>query len=344
MTYGLSRIESEPWDLTSKRTNEALLIFMVLGVRAMAVESRIVARRTRPMQSHPGGNPARQPSLGLELGWQQTGSTLGRGLVIAAIVVFNLFIGACANSSQADTASTLRSSTTTSTGARTTTTTPSTTTRSVREVPTGLATDEIGVIGHSSVGTFIKGYRQASDLDLLTATRHGGLDVATWGDPANPGHDAAWSKVIADEPDGGYRAFWVMPGFYEYVATESERQAWADHIHSQIISLFQPVEYVWWSPMTTYFATNPGDGDAQDLVDLVPWPSEWPEAPTIGPRQSIDMMIYALDSGYADDYGPWINLTEALTDEDRRHPSEPPAPEPTGQSHGGDLLIAFFDG
>lgn len=209
--------------------------------------------------------------------------------------------------------------------------------------PTGLLADEIGVVGHSNVSTFVEAYQIVSSRDLLTLLNQGGADALVWGDPTDPNHDGAWDSLVTGEPVGGYRAIWVMLGFLDnYSQSEAVRQGWGTHVKAQIDSLFPTVEWIWWSPMNTYADPDPGDGDAEDLVGFT-LPAPFSGANHTGPQQSIDLMFYAYDQGYADDYGPWINLTDALTDTDNRHPTEPPATEPTGATYGGEILATFFD-
>lgn len=215
--------------------------------------------------------------------------------------------------------------------------------------PTGLVANEIGVIGHSNVGTFIDYYRTISSRDLLPPINHGSYDIQSWGDPNHEDYAAAWAKVDDDMPVGGFRAFWLMLGFRAAFSNENVTRGWTDHIAGRLASDY-PVEWVWWSPMNTYFATNPGDGDAASLVTLDPWGTNpqglttW-KASDAESRFSWNNTKYAIAQGYADDYGPWINLTDAETDDtDDRHPTEAPGdPIPNGQSHGGDALKAFFD-
>lgn len=223
-----------------------------------------------------------------------------------------------------------------------------------RTVPANLLTDEIGVMGHSSVGTIVDWYRTISTSDLLTNISHGGTDAKVWGDPAAPGYAAAWAKLDDDQPVGGFRAFWIMLGFLEnYSENQAQREAWADHIYTRLMTDFPTIRYIWWSPMTTQFSTSGIDGDAEDLVALDRWGAnptsldEWVGAALIvSAEQSWELTAYAYEQGYADDYGPWINLTEDITDPDNRHPSEAAGgdPAPNGQTHGGDILLAFFEG
>lgn len=228
--------------------------------------------------------------------------------------------------------------------------------RVARAVPTGLVLNEIGVLGHSSVGTFVDWYRLLSSADLLTQISHGGIHARVWGDPADPGYAAAWAKLDDDQPVGGYRAFWVMLGFLDsYTETQAEREAWIDHIAGRLLTDFPTIEYTWWSPMTSMFDDDAIglDGDAEDLVALDPWganPSSltvWSGAGLVqSVEQSWEATVYALANGYADDYGPWVNLHQSITDADGRHPSEAAGgdPPPNGQTHGGDILLAFFEG
>lgn len=212
-------------------------------------------------------------------------------------------------------------------------------------MPTDLVTNEIGVMGHSNVGTFIDYYRTNSTRDLLTPINHGSYDIESWGNPAHVDYAAAWAKLDDDMPVGGYRAFWVMLGFRNTMTDETQNQGWADHIAGRLATDY-PVEYTWWSPMNTYFATNPGDGDAVDLLTFDPWVTNpsglttW-KADDVESEMSWNNTKYAIAQGYADDYGPWINLTDAQTDVDNRHPTE--GTPPTGQSHGGEVIAAFFD-
>lgn len=222
----------------------------------------------------------------------------------------------------------------------------------IRTPPTGLATDEIGVIGHSNVGSFVSYYRTISSNDWLVMGPQGGLDAVVWGDPTDPGHDAAWDKIADEEPVGGYRAIWVMLGYlaaYDGVYDQTDFEAWVDHILAKIASDYPTVEYVWWSPMNTYFTADHGDGDAFDLIALDPWGTN-PQGVTVhGSNREVsewswNATEYAVTAG-ADDYGPWINLTAENTAADGRHPSESPDdPAPNGQTHGGDILLAFFEG
>lgn len=214
--------------------------------------------------------------------------------------------------------------------------------------PTGLTVDQIGVIGHSNVSIFVTGYRLISSKDLIPLLNQGGADAEAWGDPASPSYAAAWNSLANGEPVGGYRALWVMLGFKVAHTNEAINQGWADHVASRIASDYPSLEWVWWSPMNTYFTTNPGDGDAANLVALDPWNTN-PQSLTTWKANdneskfSWNNVVYAQAQGYFDDYGPWINLTDALTDTDNRHPTEPPTAEPTGQTHGGAVLLAFFD-
>lgn len=218
--------------------------------------------------------------------------------------------------------------------------------------PANLVLNEIGVIGFSALSTFVEYYRLLSPTDLIPLYSHGGLTAEVWGDPTNPQYAGAWATLDNDEPVGGFRAFWVCLGFLEtYTETQAEREAWADHIFSRLMTDFPTIQYIWWSPMHTEFSINPGDGDSEDLITHDPWGTnpgglvEWSGAGLIiGPEQSWQLTQYAYDQGYADDYGPWINLTAAETDPDGRHPSEAPAdPVPNGTSHGGDIIYAFFE-
>lgn len=135
----------------------------------------------------------------------------------------------------------------------------------------------------------------------------------------------------------------VFLGFLDnYSETGVQQQAWATHIRDQIDTLFPTVEWIWWAPMGTYFATDPGDGDGQTLVDIVNdtgWPAVFAGAPTVGPLEAYDLMVYAVANDLADDYGPWINLTDALCGVDNRHPTDP-----DGEIYGGQILKDFFDG
>lgn len=219
-------------------------------------------------------------------------------------------------------------------------------------VPSGLVVHEIGAMGHSNVGTYIQHYRTLSSRDLIPLINHGSADARVWGEPTDPGYAAAWAKIDDDEPVGGFRAFWVMLGFLNnYSETPTQQQAWATHIFDRLMVDHPTIEWIWWSPMNTYFETNPGDGDAFDLVAIDRWGAnpqaldEWVGAvPIIGSEQSWLLCEYAVAQGYADDYGPWINLTEDITDVDGRHPTQEPGdPEPNGQTHGGEILRDFFD-
>jgi hypothetical protein len=212
--------------------------------------------------------------------------------------------------------------------------------------PAGLATDEILVIGHSNVATFIAWYRTLSSRDLLPAIVQGGITVKVWGDPLNGSHESAWASLAVDEPVGGYRAAWLMLGFQaSFTETEAEMQAWIDTIITRLHADFPGLEYVWYSPMNTYFATNPGDGDSADLVAFDPWGTNpsgltaWTD--DAESEMAWNMTLYAQSQAYFDDFGPWINLTDAQTDVDERHPTEGAN---SGQSHGGEILLAFFDG
>lgn len=213
--------------------------------------------------------------------------------------------------------------------------------------PTGLVVNEIGVMGHSNTGTFIDGYRSISSRDLLPPINHGSYDAETWGDPANGSYTAAWNKLDDDEPVGGFRAFWVMLGFRNTNTNLVTNHGWVDHIGGRLHTDFPDLEWVWWSPMNTYFATNPGDGDAASLIALDPWDtnpqslSTWRGIGDMDSEMSFESAQYAVAQGYANQLGPWINLTDALTDTDDRHPTE--TSPPNGQTHGADILKAFFD-
>ncbi len=244
-----------------------------------------------------------------------------------------------------DAADEVTTSSTTTTTAVTTTASPTATT-STRAVPS-LPADEIAVIGHSNSSSMVDAYRAMSSQDRVVAVNQGGQHARVWGDPTEEDFENAWSNVERAEPVGGYKAVWVFLGFagsWEGVYDATDFEAWADEVYDQITTRFPTVEFIWWSPMNTYFATDPGDGDAADLVALDPWgtnPSSlttWKDS-DIDSRFSWETTEYAIAQGYADDYGPWVNLTAALTDRDRRHPSDP-----EGEEHGGNVLLEFFDG
>lgn len=210
-----------------------------------------------------------------------------------------------------------------------------------------LSTDEIAVIGHSNSTTFVTYYRADSTRDLLASLRQGGQAANEWGDPLHPRFDDHWTELESEEPPGGYRAVWVFLGYmpsWQGTYATTDFQSWAGEIYDQVSTRFPAVECIWWSPMNTYFSTNPGDGDAADLIALDPWgtnPSSlatW-KTTDIASEWSWEITRYAIAQGYADDYGPWINLVEALSDDDERHPSEP-----EGAEHGANVLLRFFEG
>lgn len=222
-----------------------------------------------------------------------------------------------------------------------------------RSVPPALTTDEIGVIGYSNTDIFIQYYRTMSTADLLTTINHGGIDIETWGDPADPDYAAAWTKLFNEEPPGGYRGFLVMLAYTD-TYTMPEMEGWADHVYTRLVTDFPTIGYIWWMPMATYFSTAGLDGDAEDLVAIDRWganPLSLDEHPSAEPgvvqgsEWSWTITQYAIANGYADDYGPWINLHESITDTDGRHASEASGgfPPPNGQTHGGDILFAFFE-
>lgn len=222
-----------------------------------------------------------------------------------------------------------------------------------RAVPTGLVEDEIGVMGHSNTDIYIRYYRTMSTLDLVTTIDHGGIRVETWGDPGDAGYTAAWNKLFLEEPPGGYRAFLVMLLFLG-TYTMPQLEGYADHISARLATDFPTIEYIWWMPMSTYFSTAGLDGDAEDLVAIDRWganPLALDEHASAGSgvvqgsEESWAITEYAIANGYADDYGPWVNLHESITDTDGQHATEAEGgfPPPNGQTHGGDIFFAFFE-